>query len=310
MERFDLGVHPLAAGATLWDAAFADLVSNERYLTTLGPMPLLGDRFNLWPKDRDYLSTQQLWEAFIQFPHLPMLAGKQVLIGAIERGANEGLFGYAVGDEAGPPFAQGRFGPHNATLLVEIARTSFVVTADYAQRHFVPRTEPVREIEPALLLDPAIWPPGNQRCALPDIWERVARHFAPRPITGPEVLTAAIFTGISAGLFRATDGTEDLSPEQVAVQPGVYLQRPEKRPDEKKHILSIDVRDIPTGKLGNVFQGLLNGVVKPANAHGATVTLRLVVDVHDPNGIDDSLLNLTVKPTFEQLGLSPEYTLE
>ena len=311
MERFDLGVHPLTAGAMIWDAAFADLISNERYLTALGPMPLIGERFNLWPKGQDYVTTQQLWDAFVQFPHLPMLAGKHVLTGAIERGANDGLFGYAVGDEAGPPFATGRFGTYNATLAVEIARTSFVVTAEYAQRAIVPQTDPVREIDPRLLLDPAIWPQGSQRRTLPDIWEQVKTYFAPRPITGPEVLAAAVLEGITAKLFRATDGTDAEVPyERLVAQHGVQLMRPEKIVVETHHILTIDVRDIPTTKLGGVFQGLLNGVVKPATAHGATVTLRLLVDVHDPDGIDENMVNLTIKPTFEQLGLSPDYTLE
>lgn len=53
-----------------------------------------------------------------------------------------------------------------------------------------------------------------------------------------------------------------------------------------------------------------DGSAERERRRGATVTLRLLVDVNDPDGIDENMVNLTIKPTFEQLGLSPEYTLE
>jgi len=148
----------------------------ERYLTSVAPMLLRSERFGVWPRE-EWVATQRLWDSFTQFPHLPMLAGKGVLVAAIERGAHEGILGYAVGDESGPPFARGRFGTYNADLAVEIAPTAFALTADYAREKIVPKTDPVRKIPVEVLLDPAIWPQGSQRRGLPELWSAVVDLF-------------------------------------------------------------------------------------------------------------------------------------
>ena len=87
MERFDLGVRPFTRGSTLWDDAFSRLRAEERYLDSLAPSLLASNHFQVWPRDAAYMSTQRLWDAFVQFPHLPMLAGKPVLVDAITAAA-------------------------------------------------------------------------------------------------------------------------------------------------------------------------------------------------------------------------------
>lgn len=314
LEAFDLGLRAYATGATLWDDAFAYLATKERYLTSVAPLLLLSDRFGVWPRDATHVSTQRLWDSFVQFPHLPLLAGKQVLVAAIARGADEGLLGYAVGDEAGPPFARGRFGGHNADLTVEIAPTAFAVTADYARDNLVPVVGEVREIPTDLLLDPAIWPQGSQRRGLPEIWNAVTNHYAPRPIAGPEVLAAAVYRGVADRRFSvAIDGGSaatapgDLDAARLAARVGVELaRRTDDRVPKVTRFLTIDARNIEVTQLSKI----VTGAIVPLAKGGAKVTLRLVIDADAPGGIDPTVLDLTIKETFNQLGLTPDYRQE
>lgn len=54
----------------------------------------------------------------------------------------------------------------------------------------------------------------------------------------------------------------------------------------------------------------MTGAIVPLTQGGAKVTLRLVIDADNPNGIDQTVLDLTIKETFNQLGLLPEYRHE
>jgi hypothetical protein len=314
MEAFDLGVRPFAGGVTVWDDAFNYLSAKERYLTSLAPMLLLSERFSVWPRGAQHVSTQRLWESFVQFPHLPMLSGKQVLTAAIERGATDGVLGYAVGDENSPPFARGRFGSYNTELTVEIAPTSFAVIADYMREHVIPREDPVREISVDVLLHPRVWPQGSQRRSLEEVWRAVTDYYAPRPVDGPHVLTPAIYAAVGEGRLGASidNGQPILEPDgldlsRLEARTGVELVRRAPEPVTRTNrYLQIDVADVAPEQLGRIVQG----VVRPLNAAGATVILRLVIDADAPDGIDPTLLNLTIKETFHQLGLDPDYRLE
>lgn len=228
------------------------------------------------------------------------------------RGANEGTLGYAVGDEAGPPFARGRFGTHNDDLAMKIAPTSFVTTAAYASEHFVPQTDPVHDIPPALLMDASVWPQGSQRRSLQDIWRGVVAHYAPRPIAGPEVLVAAVMAGSAANLFRAVpDGASPDDAEMpdyatLLARTGVQLVRARIKVIEQARFLKIDAGGIAPGQVSKI----MGGAVLPLINQGATVTLRIVINADAPNGVDPTILNLTIKETFNQLGLVPTYEQE
>ena len=51
----------------------------------------------------------------------------------------------------------------------------------------------------------------------------------------------------------------------------------------------------------------MSGVIAPLQGQGAKVTLDLVIDADAPGGIAPEALDLTIKETFRQLGLSPDY---
>lgn len=309
MERLDLGLRPFMRGATLWDDAFARLRTEERFLDNLAPSLLANNHFGIWPKEQEYLTTQRLWDAFVGFPHLPMLAGKRVLINAIAAGCNEGLLGYAVGDAEGPPFQAGRFAKHNPELSVEITPATWVLKANYAREKIVPHSEPVYDIPPSLLLESTIWPTGSSRRALADVWAGLVSLYAPRPIAGPHVLIASVYSGVEQKLFRvsingAAPGYDVGTLQLNGSFQGVELVRAEKIAPGKLRFLTIDVHNVQPNQLSKIMLGVLN----PLKDQGATVSLRLVIDADAPNGIKPEVIELTIKETFKQLGLSADFT--
>ena len=311
-ERIDLGQRSFTSGSTLWDDAFQALGAKDRYLDKLDPSLIASDHFGIWPKGQAAIPTQKLWDAFVQFPHLPILASKDVLTSAITKGCDSGVLGYALGDGQGPPFAsdQGRFGTHNPQLAVDIAPTTWVMSAAYAREQLIPRNDPVREIPAELLTDATIWPSGSARRRLDDIWAALVRYYAPRPIDGTHVLGAAIHSGVNQGLFRVTlDGGEPsqdsslLSQARIDRLSGIELARPPGGKPTKTRLLTIDVSNVELQQLSKIT----TGVIVPLQRQGAKITLRLVIDADAPGGIDPEVIELTVKETLKQLGLKPEY---
>lgn len=310
MERVDLGQRTYTSGGTLWDDAFQALGAKDRFLDKLDPSLVASDHFGIWPRGQDAITTQKLWDAFVQFPHLPILASKDVLTSAITRGCDSGVLGYALGD--GLPFQSdhGRFGTHNSHLTVEVAPTAWVISAAYARDHLIPRNDPVREISADLLTDPAIWPSGSARRRLDDIWAALVSHYAPRPIDGKHVLGAALHSGVSRGLFRVvldggepTDDSSVLSQGRIDRLSGIELARPAGGRTPKTRLLTIDVSNVELQQLSKIT----TGVIVPLQRQGAKITLRLVIDADAPGGIDSEVIELTVKETLKQLGLKPDY---
>ncbi len=312
MERFDLGLRPFSRGAALWDDAFSRLAAEERFLTSLAPSLIANDHFGIWPKAIAYMSTEKLWDAFVQFPHLPMLAGKHVLAATITAGCDSSVLGYAIGAAEGPPFTTGRFGTHNPSLTVDIAPGTWTLTADWARQHIVPVNEPVRQIAPSVLTDTAIWPSGRGRLALTHVWATIAAHYAPRRVDDPHVLAETVRSGVRQGLFKvAIDGQDPtadatgLDLERLSAMHGVDLVRLGKGPGpgDQVRFLTIDVKNVETAQLAKI----VTGAIMPLKQQGATITLRLIIDGDAPNGIAPEVLDLTIKETFKQLGLTPDY---
>lgn len=310
MERIDLGQRTYTTGGTLWDDAFQALGAKDRFLDKLDPSLIASDHFGVWPRGQDAITTQRLWDAFVQFPHLPILTSKEVLTSAIARGCDSGVLGYALGD--GLPFEsdRGRFGTHNQQLTVEVAPTTWVISAVYAREQLVPRNDPVREIPPELLTDPGIWPSGSARRRLDDIWVALVNHYAPRPIDGKQALGAALHSGAASGLFRVavdggepTDDTSVVSQSRIERLSGIELARPAGGRAAKTRLLTIDVSNVELQHLSKIT----TGVIVPLQRQGAKITLRLVIDADAPGGIDPEVIELTVKETLKQLGLTPNF---
>jgi hypothetical protein len=68
-------------------------------------------------------------------------------------------------------------------------------------------------------------------------------------------------------------------------------------------LLTIDAKNVDPTKLAKI----MTGVIVPLKQQGASVTVHLVIDANAPNGIAPEVLELTIKETFKQLGLTPDY---
>ncbi len=279
IERFDLGLRSFITGTSLWDDAFTLLAAKDRYLDTVSPSLLASDHFRIWPKGAEAMSTQKMWEAFVQFPHLPILANKQALIRAITTGCDSSVLGYAVSDESGPPFMSdyARFGAHNPQIAVDISPTTWVVTATYAREKLTTR-DPIREIPPEHLIEPTVWPVGSSRRRLQDVWTSLVNRYSPQPIDTKLVFVSAILEGVGRNLYRVSvDGGEpvadvrELDLERIGNLAGVELVRPATERQQKARLLTIDVSNVDAAQLSKI----VGGVIAPLKSQGAQVVMRL-----------------------------------
>jgi len=308
MQRIDLGARATAHGETFWDDALEALSHREQYLRKLDPTLLTDPHFGIWPTDAPFVSTQQLWERLIQFPHVPLLAGREVLLHSIAAGCDQSVLGYAQGDHTGPLSAdKARFGQHNPHITIEIAPTTWVTTAPYARAYILPHDDPIRQIAPEQLTDPAVWPPSAaRRRRLSDIWQGLQQVSAPRPIAGLDVLEAALHEAFTAGKVTVeVDGqpVQDLSSVLLRSEADVGridVVRPEKPVPQQTRYLTITMQDFTDS--ANISK-LVSGVVAPLRSQGATIRVRMIFDVQDPGGIDPTIIALNVEETFKQLGI-------
>jgi hypothetical protein len=140
------------------------------------------------------------------------------------------------------------------------------------------------------------------------VWAALEQHYAPRPIDGKHVVATALYNGIEQQLFRVSvDGNEptnDTSGLNVEGNfQGIELVRPEAEKKTRSRFLTIDVRNVQPNQLSKIMLGAIN----PLKGAGATVTLQLVIDADAPDGIEPEVIELTIKETFKQLGLTADY---
>ncbi len=162
-----------------------------------------------------------------------------------------------------------------------------------------------------MLTDATVWPSGVARRALADVWATVVTHYAPRPVDDTHVLAVAVRDGVARGRFKVSVDQQDpigdaanLDMERISTLRGVDLVRAGQAPGNKLRLLTIDVSNVdPTTQLAKI----MTGAIMPLKQQGAAVTLRLVIDADAPNGIAPDVFELTIRETFKQLGLSPDY---
>ena len=91
------------------------LKSQDVLLERLGPRPLLEKALG---KGEGEKPLEELYEAFLRYPHLPLLEGEGVLRRAVMQGVRDGVFGVRVGDRVylGEPVGEAEL-EYGATLL-------------------------------------------------------------------------------------------------------------------------------------------------------------------------------------------------
>ncbi|MDW8038435.1 MAG: hypothetical protein RMI90_10400, partial [Thermoguttaceae bacterium] len=73
-------------------------------------------------KDQPQKPVEEIYEAFLKYPNLPILKHRQVLVDAILQGVRDGLFGVKIGDQTFFQTTPGQVGPD--ALLVRHPQTA------------------------------------------------------------------------------------------------------------------------------------------------------------------------------------------
>lgn len=92
---FDLGLPTVGVKQSLTGRVREYLRGEELLLDKISPRHILEKA--LGPNEREK-SVDEIYEAFLKYPHLPMLESKQVLLDAIAKGVTEGTFGVRIGE--------------------------------------------------------------------------------------------------------------------------------------------------------------------------------------------------------------------
>jgi predicted AAA+ superfamily ATPase len=108
----DMGI---AVKGKLGDRVLDKLKDEQKILEKLDPAILIGDRFGLWPADRETINVRTLADFFTQLTHLPMLLSASVLPECLAKGVQRSLFAYALGDADSGQFDTIRFNDPNVT---------------------------------------------------------------------------------------------------------------------------------------------------------------------------------------------------
>jgi len=94
----DMGAQAYDVRRTLSQRVWDTLKDAERLLEKLDPRLIVEGRWALWPADKEALRVEDLWDYFVRYTYLPMLADQTVLTASIVEGLKRGLFGYGLGD--------------------------------------------------------------------------------------------------------------------------------------------------------------------------------------------------------------------
>jgi len=104
LRSFDMGISTLSAGELLSNKAIEILKDNDQLLDKLDPSVMIGQRWKLWPEDKEVIHVPTLANYFSTLTHLPALISLHVLQETMAKGVERGLFAYALGDGAKKDF--------------------------------------------------------------------------------------------------------------------------------------------------------------------------------------------------------------
>jgi hypothetical protein len=129
--------------ATLSQRVLDKLKDEQQILEKLDPTILIGDRFGLWPADKEVVSVKALAEYFTQLTHLPRLLNNTVIPESVAKGVQRGLFAYALGDADSKQFDTILFDNTSVTgERCEITDSAWLLRPELA-KSLLPEPEPV-----------------------------------------------------------------------------------------------------------------------------------------------------------------------
>ncbi|HWP30251.1 MAG TPA: hypothetical protein VNK96_00785 [Fimbriimonadales bacterium] len=91
----DLGIPIVGVKPSIANRVREYLQGEDRLLLKLSPRKILEKTMR---EDEGEKPLEEIYEAFLKYPNLPMLESKHVLLEAIVQGVREGIFGVRVGD--------------------------------------------------------------------------------------------------------------------------------------------------------------------------------------------------------------------
>ncbi|MCS7198505.1 MAG: DUF499 domain-containing protein [Candidatus Bipolaricaulota bacterium] len=165
IEHFDLGLPTAGVKSTLAKRAYEYLKSQEILLDRISPRKLLEKAMSEGETEK---SLTEIYEAFLRYPHLPMLEKKTVLEQAVDQGVREGEFALQIGER----------------LYVREAVPSYNFEEAFLQRHVAPLQpseqrlqKPAAEPEPTAPTEKArpledVVPELDMRIAVP--WNKLS----------------------------------------------------------------------------------------------------------------------------------------
>jgi len=95
IEWFDLGLPTVGERSTIAKRVRDYLKSQELLLERIAPRQVLQKALG---EEETEKPLKEIYEAFLKYPHLPLLEGERVLHQAIVQGVRDGLFGLRIGE--------------------------------------------------------------------------------------------------------------------------------------------------------------------------------------------------------------------
>ena len=138
LRSFDMGMQAYTGAKKLSEYVWDTLKGQDKLLEKMDPGIIVGKRWALWPEKTDVLNTETLWNYFVQYTNLPMLAGQEVLKDAISKGVETGRFGYGIGDSEEGPFESLKFKVPLGKAIIELSETTWLISASKCQEILKP----------------------------------------------------------------------------------------------------------------------------------------------------------------------------
>lgn len=159
LEDFDLGLPTAGVRSTLAKRVYEYLKSQELLLAQISPRQLVQKA--LAPEDLEKPLTE-IYEAFLRYPHLPMLEGQHVLERAVEQGVQHGEFALRVGEHLYTKELSRDYELENAVLVRTAVQEAKVSPSTEKRGHTPPSGGTGPSEETIRVLDMRIQVPWNR----------------------------------------------------------------------------------------------------------------------------------------------------
>jgi len=147
-DTYALGLNVLRGRGNTRDYVEEFLKTNELLLEEIEPSVLMS---RAWPPHANYISTVDVYEAFLKFTAVELITGKEVIRRAVAKGVSTGVFGYGIA-EFPEKIENVCFREHMSASEVELSEKAWLVRPEIAEKIATPKEE-VTEVEKVSISD-------------------------------------------------------------------------------------------------------------------------------------------------------------